>query len=114
LPVSSISKETEGGKIEYEVETTYKGKPRSDSFNCKGLLLEIEDSVDRDSIPAAAKATPEKKAAGGTIKEVEKLASGEKVFYEADMIASIGKKTAVSDTENGVVKSVEDGDEDKD
>ena len=113
-PISSISKEKDEGKVEYEVETTYNGKPRSYSFDANGSLLEIEDTVDLDTIPAAAKATLQKKAAGGSIREVEKVTSHGKVSYEAEITTGAGKKIEVAITAGGAVKSVENGDEDKD
>ncbi len=113
-PISSISKEKDEGKIEYEVETTYNGKPRSYSFDTKGNLLEIEDTVDLDSIPDAAKATLQKKAAGGTIREAEKVTSQGKISYEADITTGAGKKIEVAVTPSGAVKSIEKADNDND
>lgn len=112
LPISSISKDAEGGKVEYEVETTYNGKPRSYAFDTKGKLLEAEDAVELDSIPAAAKESLQKKAAGGSISEVEKVTSGSKISYEADITTGAGKKIEVAVTPSGAVKSVENGDND--
>lgn len=114
LPIHSISQEKDEGKIEYEVETTCNGAPRSYSFDVKGNLLEMEDEVDIASIPVAARATLEKEAAGGSIEEVEKVTSHGAVSYEADVVTRAGKKLEVAVTASGAIQSIENGDEDKD
>jgi uncharacterized membrane protein YkoI len=113
-PISSICQENENGKIEYEVETTYDGKLRSYEFNAKGSLLEIEDAIDLDSLPAAAKSTIQNEAAGGSIKEVEKVTKHGKVSYESEITTSAGKKLEIAVTSASAIESVENKDEEKD
>ena len=112
LPISSIRKETEGRKVEWEVETTYNGAPRSYTFAANGHLEETEDTVGIDSIPAPAKATIQSKAVGGSIQTVERVTSGGKVSYEADVTTKAGKKIEVGVTGGGKVKGTEKADND--
>jgi uncharacterized membrane protein YkoI len=78
-----LSKEVEKGKTMYEVETKVNGKTRDLLLDPSGKVLSVEEEVDINSIPAAAKAAIEKKTAGGKIKRVETVTEGSKVSYEA-------------------------------
>src|ERR1017187_3984288 len=69
--IKGISSETEKGKLTYEIETMVSGKHRDFLVDAKGAVTEVEDETVIDSIPAAAKAAIEKKAAGGKIAMVE-------------------------------------------
>src|SRR5437667_8181133 len=68
-----ITKEKENGKTVYEVETKVNGKGRDILVDTTGGLIEVEQEVEIDSIPAAAKAAIEKRAAGARITKVETL-----------------------------------------
>src|SRR5690348_11882198 len=69
--IKSISKEVEDGVTQYEVESMLNGKHRDFNVDAKGKLLVVEEEVEIASIPAAARAAIEKKAAGGRIGMVE-------------------------------------------
>ena len=90
--VGSISKETEKGKTLYEVETKVDGKGRDLTIDEKGVVVEVEQEVSIDTIPAAAKAAMEKAATGGKILKVETVTRGKTVTYEAT-IQKNGKKS---------------------
>jgi uncharacterized membrane protein YkoI len=81
--IKGLSKETEKGKTVYEVETLVNGKSRDLTLDSAGTVVEIEEQVALDSIPAAAKAAIEKKIAGGRIKTVESVTKGSEMVYEA-------------------------------
>jgi uncharacterized membrane protein YkoI len=86
--IKGLSKETGKGKTVYEIETIVNGKSRDLTLDAAGTVVEIEEQVALDSIPAEAKAAIEKKAAGGRIKTVESVmivgpAKGSTVVYEA-------------------------------
>lgn len=81
--VKGLSKETEKGKTVYEVETMVNGKSRDITFDATGALVEVEEQVALDSIPAAAQAAIQKKTAGGRIKSLETVTRGSTVVYEA-------------------------------
>ena len=93
--IKGLSTETEKGKTTYEVETTVNGKHRDFLVNVKGAVTEVEDETSIDSIPAAAKAAIEKKAAGGKITMVETMTRGGATFYEAGYTSKDGKKHEV-------------------
>jgi hypothetical protein len=93
--IKGISKEVEKGKTTYEVETLVNGKSRDLTFDAEGTLLSVEEAVALDTIPAAAKASIEKLAAGGKIKSVESVTKGQTVGYEAVIVKGLKKSEVV-------------------
>jgi uncharacterized membrane protein YkoI len=89
--IKNIGKETEAGKVQYEVETMLKGKHRDFNVDTKGALLVMEEETTIDSIPAAAKAAILKKAAGGKLGMVELFKKGGETMYEATYTSKDGK-----------------------
>ncbi len=89
--ILGITSEKEDGKTTYEVETKVNGKGRDVSFDQKGAVVETEDAVDLNSIPADAKTALQKRAATGTITKVEKITEGTAVSYEAAIKTKAGK-----------------------
>lgn len=81
--IKGLSQETENGRIQYEVETMVDGKSRDLTLDAKGTVVEVEQEVGIDSLPAAARAAIEKQAAGGKIVKVETVTRGASVTYEA-------------------------------
>src|SRR5882757_2599479 len=91
--IKNISKETEKGVVQYEVESMLNGKHRDFNVDAKGKLVVMEEEVDIASIPAAAKAAIEKKVAGGKLVMVETVDNGNgTVLYEAAYTSKGGKK----------------------
>ena len=93
--IEGLSKETENGKAAYEVETMVSGKHRDFIVDAKGAVTEVEEETQLNSIPSAAKAAIEKKAAGGKIGMVETMTRGSAKFYEAGYTSKDGKKHSV-------------------
>jgi uncharacterized membrane protein YkoI len=93
--VNGISKETEGGKTQYEIETILNGKQRDFNVDSKGNLLVVEEATTIDAIPAAAKATILKKVADGNLGAVEIVTRGGETVYEAGYAGKNGKKHEV-------------------
>ena len=93
--IKGLSTETENGKTSYEVETMVNGKHRDFLVDVKGAVTEVEEETALASIPAAAKAAIEKKAAGGKIGMVETMTRGGATFYEAAYTSKAGKKLEV-------------------
>jgi len=93
--IKSISKETEKGVAQYEVESMLNGKHRDFNVDAKGKLLVVEEETDLATIPAPAKAAIEKKAAGGKIDMVETFVRGGETMYEAAYTSKAGKKHEV-------------------
>ena len=90
--ITGIAKETEKGKVQYEVETMLNGKHRDFEVDANGALLAVEEETALDSVPAAAKAAIEKKVAGGKLGMVEIVTRDGNTFYEAAYTSKTGKK----------------------
>ena len=99
--VTSISSEKENGRVQYEVESKRNGKGHNLVFDKSGALLETEAETDLDSVPSAAKAAIQIRAAGGTITMVEKLTAGNNVSYEATIKTKAGKSTEYAANADG-------------
>jgi uncharacterized membrane protein YkoI len=93
--IKNILKETVKGKTVYEVETVAKGMTRDLILSSTGALLETEEQVTLESIPAASRKALEAKARGAKIEKVEALTKGGRVSYEA-AIDRNGKKSEIS------------------
>lgn len=93
--IKNIIKETVKGKTVYEVETVSNGMTRDLILDSSGALLETEEQVALESIPAASRKVLEAKARGAKIEKVEALTKGGKVSYEA-AINRNGKKSEIS------------------
>jgi hypothetical protein len=82
--VRGYSSEPEGGQLVYEVATTFHGHSRDVSIAADGTILEIEEQVTLDSLPAPVRAGLLQKAGSGKITKVESLTKhGAVVAYEA-------------------------------
>ena len=81
-----VSKEADKGKTLYEVETKIGGKTRDLLLDANGTVVEIEDEIELSAVPTAAQQAIQKKAAGGTIKKVEKLTKGVSISYEVALL----------------------------
>ena len=95
-----LNKETENGQTVFEVETKVNGRTRDLLLDKTGAVIEVEEEVDLNSIPAAAKEAIQKKAAGAKINKVETVTKGSTVSYEA-AITKNGKKSEVAVNADG-------------
>jgi hypothetical protein len=93
--IRNISKETENGVTQYEVETMVNGKHRDFNVDTKGGLLAVEEETAIESIPAAAKAAILKKVGSGKLGIVETVTKGADTMYEAGYTGKDGKRHAV-------------------
>ncbi len=96
-----LSKEVEGGKTVYEIETKVGGKTRDLLLDQSGAVIEIEEEVDLDSLPAAAKEAIQQKIAGGKLKKVEAVTKGSSVSYEASYTGKLGKTLEIAVNADG-------------
>jgi uncharacterized membrane protein YkoI len=84
--VVGYASEVEDGKLQYEVETTVNGRTRDVTIAPNGAVLEVEEQVDLNELPAAVREGLKKKADTGTITKVESLTKhGALVAYEAQV-----------------------------
>jgi hypothetical protein len=76
--------EVENGKRIYEVELTVNGHGKDIAMDAQGHVLEVEEEVVLDALPAAVKGGLTKSAGAGKITKVESLTKGGTlVAYEA-------------------------------
>ena len=82
--VRGYTREVEAGKVEYEVEMMVGGRTRDVSIAPDGSVIEVEQEIPFDSLPAAVQAGLRKRAGHGRIVKVESLTTGGSlVAYEA-------------------------------
>lgn len=84
--IKGFSTEKENGVRLYEAELEVNGHSRDVSIAENGDVIEIEEQVALDSLPAAVKDAIKKEAGGGTIRKIESITKGDQVVaYEADI-----------------------------
>jgi hypothetical protein len=82
--IRGFSKEIDNGKTVYEVELRINGHGKDISMDEHGNILEVEEEVTLDSLPAAVKEGLGKAAGTGVIGKVESLTkNGKLVAFEA-------------------------------
>jgi uncharacterized membrane protein YkoI len=82
--IKGISSETEDGVFQYEVEMMANGHGKDIAIAKDGTLLEIEEEVAMNRLPANVQSALTAKAAGAKITKVESLTKkGKLVAYEA-------------------------------
>jgi hypothetical protein len=82
--INGFATEVENGKRLYEVELTVTGHSKDISMDKNGNIVEIEEEVAMDSLPAAVQEGLRKAAGAGTIGKIESLTKrGTLVAYEA-------------------------------
>jgi len=85
--VRGYSSETEDGQLEYEVALTVNGHGKDVAIAPDGTVLEVEEEVALDSLPAAVRAGLTQAAGAGKIGKVESLTKkGVLVAYEAHVL----------------------------
>jgi hypothetical protein len=82
--INGFATEVERGKRLYEVELTVSGRSKDISMDKNGKVVEVEEEVTMDSLPATVQEGLRKAAGAGTIGKIESLTkSGKLVAYEA-------------------------------
>jgi hypothetical protein len=81
--INGFATEIENGKRLYEVELTVDGHSKDISMDKNGNIVEIEEEVSLDSLPAAVQEGLRKAAGAGAIGKIESLTKrGKLVAYE--------------------------------
>jgi hypothetical protein len=84
--INGFATEVERGKRLYEVELTVSGRSKDISMDKNGKVVEVEEEVTMDSLPAAVQEGLRKAAGAWTIGKIESLTkSGKLVAYEAQV-----------------------------
>ena len=93
--IKGFSQETENGQTYYEAEMMVSGHSKDVLIDKDGVIVEVEEQVAFDSLPATVKEGLQSKAGQGKIVKVESLTKqGKLVAYEAKVQAA-GKKKEV-------------------
>jgi hypothetical protein len=93
--IKGFSMEKEKGETFYEAEMMVNGHSKDVLMNASGLVVEVEEEVALDKLPAEVKAGLEVEAGKGKIGKVESLTKkGKLVAYEAHVVIN-GKKSEV-------------------
>jgi len=93
--VKGFSEERENGQTYYEAEMTVSGHSKDVLIDKDGAIVEVEEQVALDSLPADVKSGLQSKAGSGKILKVESLTKhGKLVAYEAKVEAN-GKKKEI-------------------
>jgi hypothetical protein len=93
--VKGFSKEMEKGQTYYEAEMIVNGHTKDILINATGTIVEVEEQVAMDALPAAVKSGLQAKAGKGKLVKVESITKKDNlVAYEAQ-VRNGGKKSEV-------------------
>ena len=93
--IRGFSEEKENGRTTYEVEMLLDGHSKDVQMDANGAVIEIEEQVDLQTVPAEVRAGLQAKAGKGKITKVESITKKDKlVAYEAQVVTD-GKKSEV-------------------
>ncbi|HEY1964796.1 MAG TPA: PepSY domain-containing protein [Acidobacteriaceae bacterium] len=99
--IRSCVKEKEDGKLTYEVETVKDGKSRDLLLDASGSVVEVEQEVTPDSLPAAVADAIAKAAHGGKVGRIESVTRGDAIANYETTITSRGQRREVAFTPQG-------------
>jgi hypothetical protein len=93
--IRGFSQETEDGQLHYEAELMVNGHSKDVAMDASGAIVEVEEQVAIDSLPAAVEDGLQGKAGKGKLLKVESIVKHDKlVAYEAQVMTD-GKKSEV-------------------
>ena len=92
------------GKTEWEAEFKLNGKPYSANYDLKGVWLETEYAINASEIPAAVKASIDKKYAGYKVKVSEISETKKGKLYEFELVKGKTKVEAAFDINGKIIK----------
>jgi hypothetical protein len=93
--VRGFSEEKENGETCYEAELQVNGHSKDVLIDAQGNIVEVEEEVALDSLPAAVREGLQNAAAGGRLGKVESVTRhGTLVAYEARVLTK-GKSTEI-------------------
>jgi len=93
--IRGFNQEQENGQTTYEAELVVNGHSKDVQMDANGTILEVEEQVDFQALPAEVQAGLQAKAGGGKITKVESITKKDKLdAYEAKVLTD-GKKSEV-------------------
>lgn len=99
--VNGFATEIENGKRLYEVELTVDGRSKDISMDKSGNIVEVEEEVTMDSLPAAVQEGLRKAAGAGTIGKIESLTKGGKLVAYEGHVKTGAKRSEIQVGPNG-------------
>jgi len=101
--VKHVSKETENGRTQYEVESVDNGRERDLNYLADGTVVDVEEAVSASDVPPAVTAAVSARYPKATITRREKLTitKGHVVQYELGVTGAGAKVTELVLTPDG-------------
>ncbi|MBS1806610.1 MAG: hypothetical protein JST84_00290 [Acidobacteria bacterium] len=96
-----LSKEREQGKTVYELELIVNGHSKDMIIDESGAILEVEEQIALNALPAAVKAELEKQAGKGKIQKVESVTKGNTLVYYEGVVKTGKKATEIKVSPDG-------------
>ena len=93
--IRGFSQEKENGQLNYEAELTVDGHSKDILIDANGAVVEIEEQVAIDSLPAPVKDGLQARAGDGKILKVESLTKKNKLIAYEAVVQSAGKKKEI-------------------
>jgi uncharacterized membrane protein YkoI len=98
--IRGFSEETEDGQVRYEAELMINGHSRDIEMDASGAIVEVEEQVAMDSLPAAVRDGLHGRAGKGKLIKVESITKHDKlVAYEAQVVTGGNKSEVQVDAE---------------
>jgi hypothetical protein len=94
--IRGLSKEIEDGKTFYEAELKINGHNKDVLIDPAGSVVEVEEEVALDSLPAAVKDAIQKRAAKGQIVLVEAVSKNDSIVAYEAKIKTAGKTSEIT------------------
>ena len=99
--IRGLSIEIEDGKTFYEAELKVNGHNKDVLIDPNGAVVEVEEEVPLDSVPAAVKDAIQKRAAKGQIALVEAVSKNDSIVAYEAKIKTAGKTSEVKVNPDG-------------
>ena len=106
--IKGFSEEKENGQTYYEAEMMVNGHSKDVLMDANGAVVEVEEQVALESLPAEVRSGLQAKAGSGKIGKVESLSKqGKLVAYEAKVVTN-GKKSEIQVGPDGKILAHEE------
>jgi hypothetical protein len=93
--IKGFSQEKENGQTFFEAEMTVNGHSKDVLIDAAGMVVEVEEQVTLESLPAAVKTALQSQAGKGKILKVESLTKHDKLIAYEAKVQTDGKKKEI-------------------
>jgi uncharacterized membrane protein YkoI len=93
--IRGFAQEMENGQLHYEAELMVNGHSKDVAMDASGAIVEVEEQVAIDSLPAAVKDGLRAKAGKGKLLKVESITKHDKVVAYEAQVTTDGKRSEV-------------------